>query len=238
MDRVLAASLLLFMAPASFAQDAPSVFVLPAHRLWCGTTTMKAADSDVEELQAKVRVQVIQLLDKALLAAGEAASGYPFLKSSRAKPKANGASDDVVELQLCYLVSPTVAKPTSKDVQDIQVPSGRVAALVCAKSGPRCIDSLQSVLPKLFPNLSGIASLPWREVATRGRPSGEAEQAQALVSAHARPLLGGAEITVFGNVARPDPKKMRPLTGKPTGSVVVVPYEQGDWLTTVVTIPD
>jgi hypothetical protein len=241
--QVFAVLLFFLVGTTAVAQDGAAVVELPGHRLWCSKFTILATDALVDDRQAQARARIVAVLDAALASSGQTTSGFPFLQGTRRLPKTAGAAEDVLELQVCYLVNPSIAA-TSAEIVDIEVPAGKAGLLTCHRSGSRCIDKLQRAIVAMFPSLPDVSSLQWREVATLDRPKSPSQQVQAVTSWQVRPLRNGAEVAVYGRLTARDeegfipPRKvMRSLNKYSPNSVVVVPIEQGEWFTTTIALP-
>jgi hypothetical protein len=143
-------------------------------------------------------------------------------------------------MDVCYIVSPSTPNPDDKSIKTSNVSGERVAALVCSeKAEGLCIDRLQIALAKKMANvpLETIKNWQWRYVRTTEIPTESSSFASALTAYDARPILGDAKIYVYGDIERPDPKKMRTLDKSNHGNFVIIPVEQGQWYISSVSLP-
>jgi hypothetical protein len=226
----------------AYADDTVVIVDLPNYVTWCAPVILSAEAAKDDAAHQAVRSAAVASMDRVLLTVKSQTSGMPFTTNAKQTSvmDKSGKAVDSVSMDLCYVVDPALPQPTTAAVTASTASGERVATLVCARTAEgRCIERLQAALAKTMPasSLETIKRWPWRYVATLEIPSGATGIGAALTSFQARPLLGNAEVTAFGDVRPPDPKQKRTLRIAPTGSVVVVPTEQGQWFVSAISLP-
>ena len=224
------------------AQDVPVSVTLPDYVKWCTPIVLSADAAAVEENQQAARRAAVGKMDALLLEAKGTTSGFPFVANTKKLKIKNAAGKDVdsISMDICYVVAASVPTPPAGSVFASKSTGERVASLACARaSEEKCIERLQLALSGATPavQIEKVRDWPWRYVATLAPPVGPDAYAKALTDSGSRPILGDVSVSVFGDVKPPDPKVMRPLVGKGTGSVITVAAEQGQWFVTAVVLP-
>lgn len=224
----------------SVAADVPVTVSLPDYVTWCTPLKLSATEAEVEANHHTARAMAVAKMDKVLLSYKKSTTGIPFFANAKKVTEQDSAGKElqVLTMDACYVVPSDTPAPQDSTIVSAKIKDQRVATLVCARTSDiKCIERLQAAITKeTGANRATVDTWQWRYSATLSIPKEPEALIEALTTATARPILGDAQITQYGDFTLPDPKKMRPLL---TGSVnvVTVPVEQGDWIIAAAVLP-
>lgn len=141
-------------ASAQPVATAPKVVMLPALRAWCGAEVLPQAAAEDQAAVDAARRRLEDALDKALLAAGVAYSGLPFVaavsREASATPQAGKPPPpvDTLRIEVCSAVSSAVGQSPASPLRLRTFAPAEYAVRECAEiESDTCATALrQSML--------------------------------------------------------------------------------------------